>query len=134
MGDFEDVFGSGADAVDIIEGYSREYERGSTRRKPNGRSTTTHRDSKSEDTERQDELSSWSASMVARGYTKGPVFPSYEDLSVWDRSNTRPHVRRSSYRGYLVYFTDGQPYVANTDVSISIKSPPPSFSDDEIPF
>ena len=27
MGNFEDVFGAGADADEIIDGYSREYER-----------------------------------------------------------------------------------------------------------
>lgn len=35
MGDFQDVFGVGADADDIIDAYSREYERSSRSEKAN---------------------------------------------------------------------------------------------------
>jgi hypothetical protein len=35
----------------------------------------------------------WMNSMLDRGYTKGPDFQSYDELSVWDKSNSRPPVR-----------------------------------------
>jgi hypothetical protein len=36
----------------------------------------------------------WMTSMLARGYSKGPAFQSYDEMSVWDKTNTRPHARR----------------------------------------
>jgi hypothetical protein len=35
----------------------------------------------------------WIDDMLARGYPKGPAFQSYDEMSAWDKSNTRPHVR-----------------------------------------
>lgn len=86
MGDYERTFGVGTDAASIRV---REERSG----KPD---------------EREMELRAWMASMEARGYTKGPQFSSYESLSAWDSSNTRSHIRRPSYRGYFVYFTDSR--------------------------
>ena len=42
-----------------------------------------------------DEVDNWPTSMSARGYVQGPKFSSYEELSAWDSSNTRPHIRRT---------------------------------------
>jgi hypothetical protein len=50
---------------------------------------------------------SWIEDMLARGYSKGPVFQSYDEMSVWDKTNTRPHVRSAVGAGYQVCFTDG---------------------------
>lgn len=56
----------------------------------------------------------WVTSMSARGYIRGPEFSSYEELSAWDGSNTRPHIRRLIGDKYQVCFTDGQPYAEQT--------------------
>jgi len=101
MGDFERTFGAGADAVGIVERYSRQRNTEERRREPDAREA---------------ELNEWCASMEARGYTRGPHFDTYERLAVWDRSNTRPHIRRPSYRGHFVYFTDGRPQSIEDEV------------------
>jgi hypothetical protein len=49
----------------------------------------------------------WIEDMLARGYSKGPVFQSYDEMSAWDKTNTRPHVRSAVGAGYQVCFTDG---------------------------
>lgn len=98
MGDFEDVFGAGADADDIIDGYSRDYIREqaalkrAAKRKP---FPSTNID-----------IEDWRASMSARGYIKGPRFNSYDELSKWDKSNRRPHIRRRNSDGFEVFFTN----------------------------
>ena len=38
--------------------------------------------------------------MLERRYTKGPDFRSYDELSVWDKSNLRPHVRSAVGGGF----------------------------------
>ncbi len=88
MGDFQDEFGTGADADDIIDGNSREYERSSRSEKANWNSVSSHGDSKE-----QGHNDSWSSAMAAKGYTQGPHFSSYDKLSAWDSSNARSHVR-----------------------------------------
>jgi hypothetical protein len=49
----------------------------------------------------------WIEDMLARGYSKGPAFQSYDEMSAWDKTNTRPHVRSAVGGGYQVCFTDG---------------------------
>lgn len=51
------------------------------------------------------EIQEWRNSMESRGYSRGPTFSSYLQLSEWDKTNNRPHVRRRSPRGFEVYFT-----------------------------
>lgn len=126
MGDFEDVFGAGADAVDIIDGYSRQYQRASAKEKANWWGTATEEEL--EDADYVDELDAWRRTMVSRGYTKGPRFSTYAELSAWDRENKRPHIRRRNGNGFEVFFTDRQP--SNT---MGSESDPPNI-DDEIPF
>jgi len=48
----------------------------------------------------------WCKAMESRGYSRGPRFSSYSELSNWDKTNKRPHVRRRSPNGFDVYFTD----------------------------
>lgn len=104
MGDFEDVFGAGADADDIIDAYSREYSHSSRVGKANWFGSASP--SQIEDAERLDEIESWRKSMVRKGHKKGPNFSTYANLSEWLRTNTRPHIRRPSPIGFEVYFTD----------------------------
>lgn len=125
MGDFEDVFGVGVDAVDIIDGFSREFERASARERANWYGNATKEELEAADYE--DELSTWRQSMMERGYTKGPAFSSYAELSAWDSENTRPHVRRRNGNGFEVFFTDRRPS------GPSLAGDPATF-DDEIPF
>lgn len=56
--------------------------------------------------EPEDETDAWSASMLAKGFVRGPQFCSYEELAVWSGSNSRPHVQSRSVAGYQVFFTD----------------------------
>ena len=88
MGDFEDDCGAGADAVDIIDGYSREYERSSRSERANWNGASSHGGS-----QEQGRNDSWSAAISAKGYTQGPRFNSYDELSAWDSSNacSQPH-------------------------------------------
>lgn len=103
MGDFENVFGAGADADDIIDGYNREYLRASENETE---CCDTATDDQFEAEGQQNELSAWRASISARGYTPGPRFSSFEELSEWDKENKRPHIRRRNSDGFEVYFTD----------------------------
>jgi hypothetical protein len=101
MGDFQDVFGAGADALDIIDGYSREYERSSRSEKASWNGAASRAGVK----EQSDDLS-WAVATEAKGYAQGPQFSSYEELSAWGRSNTRQHVRSRSGQAFQVYFVD----------------------------
>jgi len=132
MGDFEDVFGAGADAVDIIDGYNRQYLRSSSREKANWWGTAT--EDELEAAEQQDEVVAWRASMASRGYSKGPQFSSYDELSEWDRGNNRPHVRRRTSFGYEVFFTDGNSSAPKEELSKLREKESNNTSDDEIPF
>jgi hypothetical protein len=82
--------------------------------------------------DRQEGNSNWSAAMSAKGYTQGPRFNSYDELSAWDSSNARSHVRSHSGQGYQVYFTDEQPH-SRSESTPDGRKPSPSI-DDEIPF
>jgi hypothetical protein len=53
----------------------------------------------------------WIEDMLARGYSKGPAFQSYDEMSAWDKTNARPHVRSAVGAGFQVCFTDGQTFV-----------------------
>ncbi|WP_428544097.1 hypothetical protein [Profundibacter sp.] len=121
MGDFEDVFGAGADAVDIIDGYNREYLR-ETRKQ------------KLETANSQDGQETWRASMFARGYTQGPLFSSFEELSNWDRTNERPHVRRRTSDGFEVFFTDSKDFASNDKSETPSINSSTANDDSEIPF
>lgn len=85
-------------------------------------------------TERLDKLDAWSNAMLARGYTRGPMFSSYDELSSWDLSNKRVHIRRRVGHVHVVYFTDNKTYnkPKAAENSSSIKSA--LDIDDEIPF
>ena len=61
------------------------------------------------------------SAMLARGYSKGPTFQSYDEMSAWDNTNTRPHVRSAVGAGFQVCFTDGGDTVA--PVSKSARPP-----------
>lgn len=116
MGDFEDVFGAGADAVDIIEGYSRQYLRASQSERDNwfGQSASKRSQPK-------DDREEWRISMRSKGYVQGPSFSNYQEMSAWEKTNTRPHIRMS----FEVFFTDGGP---STKLDSSAKY------EDDIPF
>ena len=103
MGDFQDVFGAGADSVRLMETFARQEKRSSSREKANQWGLA---DDEREETGYQDELDAWRNAMSSRGYTSGPRFSTYEELSEWDRTNKRPHVRRRNSDGFEVYFTD----------------------------
>lgn len=102
MGDFEDVFGAGADMDDIIDGFDREYfeELREERLDQSEFDTNERRKAQS-----QREVDAWCASMMERGYEPGPRFSLYEELIVWDKTNKRPHVRRRALNEFVVYFT-----------------------------
>ena len=106
MGDFEDVFGAGTDAADIIDRYSRQYQRASARERANWHGTATEEELEAADY--GEELDAWRQRMVSRGYTEGPTFSTYAELSAWDRENKRPHIRRRNGSGFEVFFTDRQ--------------------------
>jgi len=74
----------------------------------------------------------WVASMSAHGYVRGPDFSSYEELSAWDGSNTRPHIRRLIGDRYQVYFTDGLPNVEQTPTSANVDGSSDDITD--VPF
>lgn len=84
--------------------------------------------------ERQDEVDDWSTSMSAKGYIKGPQFPSYEELSIWDLSNKRPHVRSRTSQGFQVYFTDGNSEDESRIETTATSKPHLTKFDDDIPF
>ncbi|MDQ2094507.1 hypothetical protein [Rhodalgimonas zhirmunskyi] len=95
MGDFQDVFGAGADAVDIIEGFNRQYLREQRINAREARTARRHTES--------DE--SWIATMRASGYVEGPFLASFDALSRWERASPAPHVRRPMKGGYQVFFS-----------------------------
>lgn len=77
MGDFEDVFGAGADADDIINYYS---------------SRNTDYDDQLEPREEVDsaeayEYVAWMDKMRHRGFVDGPSFSTFDDLSDWLKEN-----------------------------------------------
>ncbi|KUJ85982.1 hypothetical protein AVO45_03145 [Ruegeria marisrubri] len=132
MGDFEDVFGAGADAAEIIDGYAESYNRSNWKDKVSWWGKPS--DEEYEAASQWDEDDAWMASMKAKGYVRGPHFDSYQELNEWDRQNTRPHIRRPTYYGYDVFFTDGQPYIAPSSDRNSVGDSKPSEYDDEMPF
>ena len=97
MGDFQDVFGAGADAVDIIEGFNRQYLREQRANAFEARAARRHDNSDN----------AWLATMLAGGYRKGPFFESYDALACWERAEApRPHIRKPLNGGYQVFFTN----------------------------
>lgn len=103
MGDFEDVFGAGADAVDIIEMHNRQYLR--ELRQEKSRDLRSIAGAKAKAGSEGNELELWRTLMLSRGYLKGPRFSSFEELSEWERENARPHVRRRTPFGFEVFYT-----------------------------
>jgi len=83
----------------------------------------------------KDELKTWSESMAAKGYVKGPSFETYEQLSEWDRQNTRPHLRRRTPGGYMIFFTEELDGDRTPSVD-PVEEDPTDWRilDDEIPF
>ncbi len=80
------------------------------------------------------EIINWSASMVSKGYEKGPEFLTYIELSDWDLVNKRPHVRSWVDQCYQVFFTDGQPYIKADNKSTHDQNWPKISINDDIPF
>lgn len=79
-----------------------------------------------------DKKDSWITSMLALGYVQGPEFSSYQELSVWDGLNTRPHVRRFIGDKFRVYFTD---YRSDTQYTPVASDSSGSFYDiNKVPF
>ncbi|NYI28221.1 hypothetical protein [Sulfitobacter geojensis] len=129
MGDFEDVFGAGADAVDIIDSISQGCVLSSRSKESIWRSESPCASSKG-----MGGKGTWSSTMEEKGYTLGPQFSSYEDLSAWDTSNARSHVRSRTEHGYQIYFTDGQPRDTPESEQIVTDPQPPSKFDNDPPF
>jgi len=123
--------GAGADAAEIINGYAESYNKSSWKDKVSwwGKPSDEEYGAASQ----WDEDDAWMASMKAKGYVPGPHFDSYQRLAEWDRINTRPHIRRPTYFGYDVFFTDGQPYNEPSSNRNANKERAPSESDDEMP-
>ncbi|WEF23199.1 hypothetical protein [Paracoccus sp. S3-43] len=76
MGDFEDVFGAGADAAEIIDGFAESYNRSSWKDKVSWWGKPG--DEEYEAASQWDENDAWMASMKAKGYVRGPHFDSYQ--------------------------------------------------------
>ena len=57
-----------------------------------------------ESAEQQDEVETWRALMASHGYTEGPWFSSYDELSDWERENNRPQIRRPTSFGFEFNF------------------------------
>lgn len=132
MGDFEDVFGAGADAAEIIDGFAESYNRSSWKDKVSWWGKPG--DEEYEAASQWDENDAWMASMKPKGYVRGPHFDSYQELEEWDRQNTRPHIRRRMYHGHVVFFTDGRPYNEPSANIGTVLNSAQSDNDDEIPF
>ena len=79
-----------------------------------------------------DENAAWVTSMLERGYIKGPEFSSYEELSAWDGANKRSHIRRLIGNKYQVFFTDEQPYTAQTPTAAN--SERTTYDINDVPF
>lgn len=108
MGDFEDHFGAGADADDIISSNNAGYGRSTWVQKARWFGEPSQ--DKLNKAMARDEFEVWSKSMTAKGYIRGPQFETHDKLKEWDATNKRPHVRREGYGGFTVFFTDGKPY------------------------
>jgi hypothetical protein len=67
----------------------------------------------------------WVEDMLARGYSKGPAFQSYDEMSAWDKTNTSPHVRSAVGAGFQVCFTDGQKSVNEGGITLAQNTLPP---------
>lgn len=132
MGDFEDVFGAGADAVDIIEGYNDQYLRSSHKEQVNWWGNASPEQLAA--AEELDENDAWRASMRARKYEQGPCFSSFKELSDWDKVNNRAHIRRRTAMGFEVFFTDGKQGGKVGSSTARTSRTPHSISDDDIPF
>lgn len=104
MGDFEDVFGAGANSDEIISGYARDYNRASHVDK-----ATWFGPASPDELEKafeKDEIENWCNLMTRSGHEHGPILHNYLELSQWEKTNHRPHIRRKTYRGFIVFFTD----------------------------
>lgn len=117
MGDFEDVFGAGADIDRIIDRFSREHEYEQRRERADYRRSSTTK-------EPQQDIEQWRNAMRSRGYIEGPKFTTYADLNKWEKNNSRPHMRMR----FEVFFTDGKPADLQPDIIFSDNFP------DDIPF
>lgn len=105
MGDFEDVFGAGADADSIIDGYSNDYNRASHVEKANWFGSASAE--KNEIAIAMDEFDIWCKKITQQGGKRGPRFSSYSELGIWDKTNKREHVRRRTPTGgFQVFYFD----------------------------
>ena len=107
MGDFEDVFGAGADADSIVDGYSKAYNRASHVEKANwfGRASAE----KIEIAIAKDEFDAWCKKVTHQGGKRGPHFLNYSELEVWDKTNKREHIRRRTPTGgFQIFYLDGK--------------------------
>jgi len=127
MGDFEDHYGAGADADNIISNNNVGYARATWVQKARWFGEPSQ--DKLDKAIARDEFEAWSKAMTAKGYTRGPQFETHDKLKEWDAANKRPHVRREGYGGYTVFFTDGQPYERPV-----VGENQPWMNDPDIPF
>lgn len=132
MGDFEDVFGAGADAADIIDGYSDQYVRSSHKEQVNWWGNASPEELAA--AEELDENDAWRASMTARKFEQGPCLSTYSELSDWEKTNKRAHIRRRTAMGFEVFFTDEKCGGKMSSPAAGNTRNPTSISDDEIPF
>lgn len=102
MGDFEDVFGAGADADDIIDSYSRAYSNASPVEKarwfgkPDPQKLQAAID--------QEELDDWSKKMNRQGFVEKASFKTYEELNQWMKQNIGTElVSRRTTSGFVVF-------------------------------
>ena len=103
MGDFEDVFGAGADADSIIDGYAKDYEKASHLEKANWVGEASPE--KINLAIAKDEFDDWCKKVERQGGIRGPVFLTYSDLKKWDEANDLEHIRRRNPDGYFqIYF------------------------------
>ena len=105
MGDFEDVFGAGADADSIISGYADDYGKATHLEKVNWfRPASPEEEAVAIE---KDDFDNWCKKVVRQGGKRGPSFSTYSEMKSWDVSNNKPHVRRRSPRGgFQIYFID----------------------------
>ncbi len=101
MGDFEDVFGAGADADDIIDGYSRDYGRENHVGKANWFGNATSKQLAI--AQEKDDRDKLYTRMRVRGYHPTEEFKTYKEVVLWDQSNTEPFIRVPFYDGWIVF-------------------------------
>ena len=105
MGDFEDVFGAGVDADEIISGYSKSYEKASAVEKANWSPFIGTSDPKKLlQAHDQDEYDNWSSKMDRQGFVHETSFKTFQELDAWqDKNKTIEFISRRTHLGFVVF-------------------------------